>query len=198
MIVVDQGSKNGDADKLIADAGRFDFLKVHLLPENVGFPAGCNVGLKCAAGEFIVYTNNDVTLSGDWLTPIIETLKEKPRSLVGISLVEKGGWNEFEKDGVKFAIPWMEGYLIGVTRGFCEEVGDFDEAFGIGSLEDLDLSWRAQKAGYEMIVLPEVEMVFHHMRGKTVYDPKMPIDQMSISKANYEMMKQRVADGFYD
>jgi GT2 family glycosyltransferase len=38
---------------------------------NVGFPAGCNQGLACAGGQYLVLLNNDTVVTPGWLEGLI-------------------------------------------------------------------------------------------------------------------------------
>ena len=193
LIVVDQGSAEADRLALINDAHHFPWLKVVLLPENVGFPAGTNVGNTEAEGEYICWMNNDMIINGDWLTPMLERLRGNHKTMVGAHLVSHGGWNEYVlSNGQPLNIPYLEGWLLLVYRSFLEEVGEFDEAFGVGSLEDVHLCWRAQQAGYQLIEVAPLPLT--HLRGRTVMDGSGRINQIEVSERNFEMMKGRVRD----
>jgi GT2 family glycosyltransferase len=188
LVVVDQGSNERDRCQLKRAAAHRDWLRVVQLEENVGFPGGCNVGARDARGEVVVFMNNDILIHGDWLTPIRQVLASEPKAVVGCSLVRRGGWNEFRLgNGREVVVPYLEGWLLAVRREFLEEVGFFDEAFGKGSMEDVELCWRAVRAGYELVAL---SLPLVHLRGRTVMDGRL--DQPRITSANYELMKARV------
>jgi GT2 family glycosyltransferase len=53
-------------------------LRVIPLPENTGFGAGNNAGLRAARGEWVALVNNDVVLTPDWLAAMLACLKNHP------------------------------------------------------------------------------------------------------------------------
>jgi GT2 family glycosyltransferase len=71
---------------------------------NAGFSASCNRGAEKARGKFLVFLNNDTTVTAGWLTELRETFELEPHAgLVGSKLIfpdgrlqEAGGviWND--------------------------------------------------------------------------------------------------------
>lgn len=53
----------------------------------------------------------------------------------------------------------VEGSCIFIKRSVLEEVGAFDEAYGAGYREEVDLAFRAREAGYKVISCPKAEVV---------------------------------------
>jgi len=65
-------------------------------------------------------------------------------------------------------VQYLEGWLIAATRAFWEEMGGWDSDLApIAWFEDVDLSWRAVRAGYELYPVPGVPVF--HMFGYTAY-----------------------------
>ena len=52
--------------------------KLILSPENIGFSAGNNLGLKVATGDYIVVLNNDTVVTNGWALKLIRHLKNDP------------------------------------------------------------------------------------------------------------------------
>ena len=46
--------------------------------ENLGFAKGCNQGIEAASGEYILLLNNDVIVTKDWLSGMLECLDSSP------------------------------------------------------------------------------------------------------------------------
>lgn len=62
--------------------------------ENSGFGRTCNVGAQVATGEYLVFLNADTLVTKNWLTPIIDLLKDETVGIVGNLQLKKGGaWN---------------------------------------------------------------------------------------------------------
>src|SRR5438105_4534823 len=65
IVVIDNGSSDGSPDML-----RQEFPQITLLPQatNLGFAAGCNVGVRYALAkgtEYVLLLNNDTFLAPD-------------------------------------------------------------------------------------------------------------------------------------
>src|SRR5947208_1554042 len=68
LILVDNGSSDGTASYAqgVQDAAPVR-VEVIANPENRGFPAACNQGLKAARGEYLILLNNDAVVTDGWL-----------------------------------------------------------------------------------------------------------------------------------
>jgi GT2 family glycosyltransferase len=72
VIVVDNGST--DATMLVARDFPVDFLA---FPENRGFAAAVNEGVRRARGEWLLIVNNDVILEPEWLERLLRSAEEE-------------------------------------------------------------------------------------------------------------------------
>lgn len=72
VIVVDSASADGSAEMVAAD---FPWVDLIASPENVGFPAGNNLGLPMARGRFIFLLNPDTEVVGDALSTLVAFLE---------------------------------------------------------------------------------------------------------------------------
>lgn len=62
--------------------------------ENSGFGRTCNVGAQVATGKYLIFLNADTLVTKNWITPIIELLKDETIGIVGNLQLKKGGaWN---------------------------------------------------------------------------------------------------------
>jgi len=48
-------------------------------PENRGFPAACNQGLKAARGAYLVLLNNDAVVTDGWLDQLAALVESDPQ-----------------------------------------------------------------------------------------------------------------------
>jgi GT2 family glycosyltransferase len=85
LVVVDNGSTDGTADYL---RGVRDAASVHVEvitnPDNRGFPAAANQGLRAARGDHLVLLNNDVVPTDAWLDQLVALTRVDPAiGLVG-------------------------------------------------------------------------------------------------------------------
>lgn len=78
VIVVDNGSEDGSAEWLKgAEFAAFGF-KLVALPENTGFAAGMNEGLRRVSGDWLLPLNVDVFLAPDFFAKAAEKIKADP------------------------------------------------------------------------------------------------------------------------
>ena len=109
IIVVDNNSSDGSHEflkKVFPSEVKFIWNK-----KNVGFGAGCNLGIEKAQGEYILFLNPDTVISEDTLTKSLESIKQKKNiGALGVKLVDGQGkflieskrsfptiWNSFSK-----------------------------------------------------------------------------------------------------
>lgn len=53
----------------------------------------------------------------------------------------------------------VEGSCIYIKRALLDEIGLFDEAYGLGYREEVDLAFRARESGWKVVSAPKVEVV---------------------------------------
>ena len=183
IILVDNGSADGSVS-LVKE--NFPAVKVVELAENRGFTGGNAAGLNVASGEFIALVNNDARAERDWLERLLQPMLADPA--VGIcasKLIIDGteaidsagnglttgavGFNRgLGTDRKHFSISELVFGACGAAalfrRSMLEEIGFFDDAFFLYD-EDIDLSFRAQLAGWKCRYVPGA--VAHHKGNAT-------------------------------
>ena len=175
IIVVDDGSTDDTFDYCASEKVRFISL-----PKNGGFPAACNTGLRLARGESLLLLNNDVTVTKDWLTLLLQGLYSDPAiGIVGPVTnyasgiqqipVEYRSVEQFQQIAAEHNRPdpqkWLEvNRIVGLCflfkREVLETIGYLDERFSPGHYEDDDYCYRARLAGYRLLVLGNI--LVHH------------------------------------
>lgn len=75
VIVVDNASTDGSAEMV---AGEFPWVELIASAENVGFPAGNNLGLARARGRHVLLLNPDTEVIGDALPTLVAYLDAHP------------------------------------------------------------------------------------------------------------------------
>jgi GT2 family glycosyltransferase len=117
---------------------------------NVGFSRACNWLLGRADTDAVVWLNNDVVLDrpDNWLEPIRAALK--PGVLVGAQLRRD---EHAAVDGM--VEPWLDGWCLAGMRQDLLDLGGWDESYEEPSyFGDNDLSFRAARAGLELVEVP--------------------------------------------
>lgn len=175
IIVVDNASTDGTADYC-----RKEEIAFISLPENLGFPKACNLGLQLASGDEVLLLNNDVVVSTGWLS----NLKAALYSAADIGIVgpvtnyasgrqqvktEYQGLEEFHtvarQANISDPRKWIPvrrlvGLCFLLKREVLESVGLLDERFSPGHYEDDDYCYRARLQGYRMLIAGDC--LVHH------------------------------------
>ena len=181
IILVDNGSSDGTLPylrELCAGDGRYRLLENG---ENLGFAAGCNLGMRQARGGRILLLNNDVVVTRGWLGGMLECLeRESGAGIVGPMSNEVAGpqrlaqcsyrngeeLEEFARafsrnnGGRRIQVPRVVGFCMLFTRELLESVGELDASFGSGNFEDDDFCLRAALAGFGCVLAGDV--FIHH------------------------------------
>jgi GT2 family glycosyltransferase len=89
IVVVDNGSTDDTVETLRA---RWPDIRAIETGENLGFAAGCNVGLRHTSGKFVLLLNPDTLVPAGALDALIAHLAERPDAAVaGPRLVDVNG-----------------------------------------------------------------------------------------------------------
>lgn len=126
---------------------------------NLGFAKACNLGLRLAQTDAVLFLNNDIEMTApDWLRGIRAGLE--PGVLVGARLRnDPHAW----VDGIP--LPYLDGWCLAGMRDDLLELGGFDESFDEPSYYgDNDLCLRARAAG---MTLREVSVGLRHLANVT-------------------------------
>lgn len=159
-IIVDNGSHDGTPGVLKAFENKVN-VKLIRNDTNIGFGAANNQAAEVAKGDVFIFINNDVLISGDYITPISDALDRIPGAVVGAELLNYDtGWNVF--DGK--VIEYIHGWCVAMTSKTFEELGGFDERYTPGDYEDIDLSYMATQQDR---LLMAVNLPLKHLSGQT-------------------------------
>lgn len=189
VIVVDNGSTDGSA---VWVRTSFPSANVIELVENVGFGAGNNIGVQHAKGEIVVLLNNDMVVERNFLGPLIRGFKAGPDVFaVGAQIYFRDERKRREETGKTFAhwdngtirflhqeigamdrerrfvpIIWAGGGAAAFDRKKFDQLGGFRAIFSPAYYEDTDLSYRALKRGWRVLLAVE-SVVFHEHRASS-------------------------------
>lgn len=191
VLVVDNGSTDGSVSMM-----RREFPEVRIIrsPKNLGFAAGCNLGIRASDTPFIALLNNDAEVTPGWLIPLVRfalgnrraaalqpkilSLKDPGRfdysgaaggeiDIFGYPFARGRLFETLEKDTGQYnqtdRVFWASGAACLLRRSALERVGCLDEHF-FAHMEEIDLNWRMQRAGYSVWAVPEA-VVFHQTGG---------------------------------
>ncbi len=182
-IVVDNGSRDRTALMLAAE---FPAARVVRFPENRGFAAAVNAGIRVASGDVLVLMNNDVEAEPGWLGALVAALDRRPDvGFVASKMLSArdpsrldSAWDAMglvpynvgrgEADGPAFgagryALSACAG-AAAYRRVFFDRVGGFDETF-FAWFEDVEIGIRGQLAGFRCWYEPSA--VVRHLGSAT-------------------------------
>jgi len=182
VILVDNGSTDGSVDLVWEQ-----FPQVHLIANEVnrGFAAANNQAIRTTDSEFVVTLNNDTEVAPHWLSELVQAagtderigacasqmlFAHRPEMInsagialdrVGIAWDWRGGEpdDQAEREPVEVFGPCAGAALY--RRAMLDEIGLFDEDF-FAYLEDVDLAWRAQWAGWRALSVPTARVLHYH------------------------------------
>lgn len=186
VIVVDNGSSDGSPDYV---RHGFPSVKVVALARNMRFSAGNNAGACAARREILVFLNNDMVVERDFLPPLLSHFDD-PRVFAAacrivMPQVELRGHRgretgltrgEFHQGFLQIdheeRLPPAPAPVLYAGGGSCAcdrarflAIGGFDTLWDPFYWEDVDLSYRARKRGWEIVFEPR--SVVHHKHRAT-------------------------------
>ena len=156
----------------------FPQVKVIENEKNLGFAGAVSKGVCVATNQFVLLLNNDVILNDNSFQNALSHFK-KNKDLIAVS------FQQTEKDGSfvgSNTIYWQNGFFQHSKsnskkcdiNGWAEggsmifDKKKYDTLFGLDTLyspfywEDVDLSYRAWKAGYTILFDPQITVQHHH------------------------------------
>lgn len=175
VIVVDNGSDDGSAAQL---ATALPGCRLIATGANLGFSAGCNVGIRAALGAGagrVLLLNADVVVARDAVGRLERAVAEPGVGIAGALLLHRSDPRRIASAGMSFGrlsgrmrqlsadaasgdpratagggVAAVMGCAMLVRSAVFEQVGAFDEDFFF-TFEDLDLCLRAAGAGFATV-----------------------------------------------
>ena len=184
LLVVGQG--DDDQVRRAVEAARGDDARIHYLHiERAGSSRARNAAMRAARGEILAMTDDDCEARSDWLAVIDDALAaDRDLALVGgalmappaepirparcPTLIPAEALYDPIASGRKAPAGWdWLGANFALRREVAEEVGEFDEYLGVGSVfpcaGDADYKYRMEARGFRMLSTPRA--VVHHTYG---------------------------------
>jgi hypothetical protein len=150
---------------------------------NLGYAEGNNVGLRYALSanaDYVLVLNDDVIVARDLLTQLVRAAQANPHAALlgpivyhysapeviqsaggalgswtfphrGINEPDRGQFNRVE------SVAWLSGCAILASCQALKTIGLFDPDFFM-YWEDVDWCLRAQKAGYQVLLVPQAKL----------------------------------------
>jgi len=183
VIIVDNGSKDGTAELIRKGYPHFALIENR---HNLGACKARNQGIEASCGEWVLALDCDVVLEKDFLSRAAEIIEGLPGRIgmvqpkvllpdkkriysTGIRLSALRRFHDIGRnapDNGRFdmrrpvfgACSCAALYRRKMLADLREETGYFDERFFF-LVEDVDVSWRARRKGYQALYAPEARCV---------------------------------------
>jgi GT2 family glycosyltransferase len=182
IIVVDDGSSDKSLDFLNEFAKTHSDFKVVQNKKNLGFAPTVNNGVKAANGEIVILLNTDVYPEAGFLEPLLKHFSNEKMFAVGCldrsvesnGIILRGrGLGEWKRGFLvhrrgevdKTDTLWVSGGSGAFRRVIWEDLGGLNELYAPFYWEDIDLSYRGLKSGYEIAFEPKSVVVHEHEKG---------------------------------
>lgn len=187
-IIVADNASTDDSIQLLQH--NFPAVQILLNLNNDGFAGGYNWALQKVKADYYVLLNSDVEVTPNWIEPIIELMETdttiaacQPKILswhnktqfeyagacggyidsLGYPFNRGRVFDVCEQDQQQYNTPqkifWATGAAMFVRSTIFHQLNGFDASF-FAHMEEIDLCWRMQLAGYNIYVQP-LSTVYH-------------------------------------
>jgi GT2 family glycosyltransferase len=181
IILVDNGSDSYVLDNLIE---KFRDTRVSILSVGVNrfFGEGSNIGAESATGEILVFLNNQVLVTENWLEPLVQELQSNPNvGAVGPKFLYPGGSireagafldrnarsvhrGEGQSSGAglfneKREVQYVSEDCFAIRKKDFLKVGGFNFVYEPGNYGDADLGFSLRAAGLKIVYQPESTVI---------------------------------------
>ena len=183
IILVDNGSSDDSVPWLREHHPK---VRVIALPENLGFGEGNNRGVEAARHEIVVLLNNDMVVSEDFLSPLLQGFGDAQVFAISSQIVfpegkrreETGNTQARFKSGYLhlshepvlpchysrryLPVLWAGGGCSAFHRRRFLQLGGFSPLFSPCYCEDTDLSYRAWRRGFKVLLAAHSKVLHQH------------------------------------
>jgi len=191
VVVVDNASPSGDADRLSAEFG--DRVHVIASGKNLGYGGGANLGLRWALAQDAAYAwvlNNDTIVDPTCIQQLVDAMELNPTygmvspqisAPIGpeapFGIWYSGGRVLLERAETRHSFERAEGMGV-VETGYVTGCAMFVRCASLANIglfweplflywEDVDLSLRMRRAGWNLGVVPNA-LIHHSIHGSVV------------------------------
>ncbi|MBP1993564.1 glycosyltransferase [Paenibacillus eucommiae] len=170
--------------------------------EPVGVAAGYNLGAKRSSGDLLIFIRDHMIVSEHWLVKLTDCLeRNSDAAMVGPLSNEVSGvqllpvpcdnMQQLDKLAAAFVVTKagrskkvtrLLSHLLAVSKSHFNNLGGFDERFGMETFEDDDLCYRALQAGYGLYIAQDCFVRYIQPPSLFPGDPKWYSRIMNINR----------------
>ncbi len=194
ILVVDNASTDDSINEILDLCQQHKNLRVIKNDKPMFCAGGFNTGIKHAAGQYLVFLNNDTEFDKDWLRELLKTFDSADVAAVQPKILNHCQRNIIDHAGgcldvfgfgfgrghgeidhgqydVDSEIFYANDIAMAVRKNVLDKIGGFDDKFLFYS-EDVDLCWRMRLQGYKAMFCHKAKV--YHKSSQTVgkFSPK--------------------------
>ncbi|MBR3214728.1 MAG: glycosyltransferase [Methanosphaera sp.] len=179
LILINDASSDERIETLLDSLEDISFIRVIHNKSNQGFVKNVNMGMKQSSND-VVLLNSDTKVTPKWLSRLVTSAYSDDR-IATVTPISNSSDLSIEKLGLddnqevlndysyqvnklantdKLVSPTGNGFCLYIKREVLEDIGYFDEIFGMGYGEETDFTSRAAANGWINIRNPSV-FVYH-------------------------------------
>jgi GT2 family glycosyltransferase len=183
LIIIDNASSDATPRYLSRIARQKENIKVIYNKKNLGFARACNQGASFARGYYLLFLNNDTSVTQGWLREMLKVFKEEKKvGVVGSRLIypdgglqhggmvltlwglpinlDKGSSPENSEELKAREVFSVTGASMLIRRDLFFDCEGFDERYIYG-YEDVDLCLKISQMGYGVFYTPK-SLIYHY------------------------------------
>ena len=174
VIVVDDASSDGSVSWVKQTHPSVIIIEKR---KHEGFASTVNIGAKKATCDIVILLNSDIEPTKGWIDPLLahfddlsvfavgsmDKSHEREKIVLrgrGLASWEKGFYIHKRGEVNEGDTAWVSGGSGAFRKSMWEALGGMDELFNPFYWEDIDLSYRAKKAGWKTLFEPK--SIVHH------------------------------------
>jgi len=179
VTVLDNGSDDG-SEQLVSE--RFGGVQFSRSPKNLVY-CSYNAFAATAVEKYLLFLNNDIEVEEGFVDPLLLALENDPEACFAAPRVVHPATGAVEgcrsRLEMRYGLPWgtatfagheagadrpgltMQSGFGAFRRSFFLELGGFDDLYLPGTVEDMDLCFRAYRRGWRGLYCPE--SIAYHM-----------------------------------